>query len=416
MPGPQPASVVHLPSRVRKLLKRLLRRQKLPRCLVWRIQIVLQAAKGRSNSRIARRLGLDRGTVRLWRDRWAAAQAQLETALLAGATRRQLLTRLETVLADAPRPGAPDTCTPEQRVLISAVSCEPPRLSQRPVTHWPPHELVAAVVKRGLAPCISERTIGRLWAAAHLKPHLSRYWLNSRPADATVFDAQVRLVGDLYRQALTLHAAGVHLRSCDAKTGIQALERLAPTLPLQPKRVESREFEYSRHGTQCLIANFEIATGQIVTPTIGPTRTEADFVAHVTQTVASDPQGRWSFIVDQLNTHQAASLVRWVATACQLPDDVGVKGQSGVLESMSTRKAFLEDASHRIRFVYTPTHTSWLNQVEIWFSILVRRVLKRASFSSTAELRQRLLDFSAYFNQHLAHPFKWTYTGKPLTV
>ena len=416
MPGPQPASVVHLTSRVRKLLKRLRRRQQLPRCLVWRIRIVLQAAKGRSNSRIAQRLGLDRGTVRLWRDRWAAAQAQLETALLEGATRRQLLTLLETMLADAPRSGAPDTFTPEQRVLIIAVSCEPPRLSQRPVTHWTPHELVAEVVQRGLVSSISARTVGRLWAEAHLKPHLSRYWLNSRPADATVFDAQVRWVCELYRQALTLHAQGVHLLSSDEKTSIQALEPIAPTLPMQPERVEGREFEYIRHGTQCLIANFEIATGQIVTPTIGPTRTEADFVAHVTQTVASDPEGQWIFIVDQLNTQQSEGLVRWVATACQLPDALGEKGKCGVLESMSTRKAFLEDASHRMRFVYTPTPTSWLNQVEIWFSILVRRVLKRASFTSTADLRQQILDFIDYFNKHLAHPFKWTYTGKPRTV
>jgi transposase len=394
----------------------LLRRQQLPRCLVWRIRIVLQAAKGRSNSRIAQRLDLDRGTVRLWRDRWAAAQAQVETAQLEGATRRQLLTLLETVLADAPRPGAPDTFTPEQRVMIIAVSCEPPSLSKRPVTHWTPHELVAEVVKRGLVPRISERTIGRLWAEAHLKPHLSRYWLNSRPADATVFDAQVRLVCDLYRQALTLQAQGVHLISCDEKTGIQALERIAATRPMRPDWVESREFEYVRHGTQCLIANFEIATGQIVTPTIGLTRTEADFVAHVTQTVAREPEGRWVFVVDQLNTHQSEGLVRWVAMTCQLPDELGEKGQFGVLESMRTRKTFLEDESHRIRFVYTPTHTSWLNQVEIWFSILVRRLLKRASFSSTADLRQQLLDFIEYFNKHLAHPFKWTYTGKPLTV
>jgi hypothetical protein len=405
-----------LTSRVRKLLKSALRRQQLPRCLEWRIRIILQAAKGRSNSQIARRLGLDRGTVRLWRDRWAAAQAQLETALLEGATRRQWLVLLETVLADAPRPGAPDTFTPEQRVAIIAVSCEPPSLSGRPVSHWTPRELVAEVVQRGLVPSISERTIGRLWGEAHLKPHLSRYWLNSRPADATVFDAQVRVVCDLYRQALTLQAQGVHLLSSDEKTGIQALERIAPTRPMQPDRVEGQEFEYIRHGTQCLIANFEVATGQIVTPTIGLTRTEADFVAHVTQTVATDPQGQWIFIVDQLNTHQSEGLVRWVAAACQITDDLGVKGHRGILETMTTRKAFLEEASHRIRFVYTPTHTSWLNQVEIWFSILVRRVLKRASFTSTADLRQRLVDFIEYFNQHLAHPFQWTYTGKPLTV
>jgi hypothetical protein len=151
----------------------------------------------------------------------------------------------------------------------------------------------------------------------------------------------------------------------------------------------------------------------MLAPTIGLTRTEAAFVAHVNDTIATDPTGRWIFIVDQLNTHQSAGLVRWVATACHLTDDLGVKGESGILATMATRKAFLADASHRIRFVYTPKHTSWLNQVEIWFSILVRRVLKRGNFTSTENLRQQLVDFIAYFNKHLAHPFKWTYTGNP---
>jgi hypothetical protein len=167
------------------------------------------------------------------------------------------LALLETVLADAPRAGAPDTFTPEQRVAIIAVSCEPPSLSGRPVSHWTPRELADEVVQRGIVSAISERTIGRLWEEARLKPHLSRYWLNSQPEDATVFDAQVRLVCDLYRRAAELQRTGVHLLSTDEKTGIQALERIAPTRPMQPDLVERLEFEYVRHGTQCLIANFE---------------------------------------------------------------------------------------------------------------------------------------------------------------
>jgi len=416
MPGPQPAAVVHVPSRVRKLLKRLLRRQRLPRCLEWRIRIILQAAKGRSNSQIAQRLGLDRGTVRLWRGRWAAAQAQIETALLEGATRRQLLRLVEALFADAPRPGAPDTFTAEQRVALLALSCEPPALSGRPVSHWTPGELAAEAIQRGLVATISPRTIGRLWAEAPLKPHLSRYWLNAEPEDPVAFDAQVRVVCELYRQAAVLQAQGTHLISSDEKTGIQALERTAPTKPLRPGWVERREFEYIRHGTQCLIANFEVATGHSIAPTIGPTRTEADFVAHITQTVATDPTGTWIFITDQLNTHQSEGLVRWVAATCHLTDDLGEKGQRGILESRATRKAYLETPEHRMRFVYTPKHTSWLNQVELWFSILARRVLKRGSFTSTENLRQQMLDFIDYFNAKLAKPFKWTYAGKPLTV
>jgi transposase len=220
----------------------------------------------------------------------------------------------------------------------------------------------------------------------------------------------------LYAAAPDLHQKGVHVISTDEKTGMQALERKHATLPMRPGLVERREFEYIRHGTQTLIANFEVATGQIVLPSIGPTRTEADFVAHIARTVARDLAGEWVFITDQLNTHQAASLVRLVAHHCGLAQDLGIKGQSGILKSMKTRAAFLQDPAHRIRFVYTPKHTSWLNQIEIWFSILVRRVLKRGTFASVEDLRNRILAFIDYFNRTMAKPFKWTYAGRPLTV
>lgn len=230
------------------------------------------------------------------------------------------------------------------------------------------------------------------------------------------FTAQVAAVCAAYQQAPAVAQVGGHGISTDEKTGIQALERAAPTVAMKPGLVERPEYAYRRHGTQCLSANFDGATGEVVAPTIGPSRTEADFAAPLARTIATDPEAPWLFIVDQLNTHKAEALVRLVARACGLAEDLGEKEKRGIWQSMSTRAAFLSEVSHRIRFMYTPKHTSWLNQIELWFSILVRRLLRRGNFTSVEDLRERILAFIAYFNKTMAKPFKWPYKGRPLTV
>jgi transposase len=178
--------------------------------------------------------------------------------------------------------------------------------------------------------------------------------------------------------------------------------------------VQKREFEYVRHGTLCLMANLEIWCGWVIAPTIGPTRNEQDFKAHVEQTVNTGPLAGWVFIVDNLDTHQSEALVLYVARARGIQEDLGRKGKSGVLKSKAGRAAFLSEPSHRIRLVYTPKHGSWLNQIEIWFSILVRKLLKRSSFSSLEDLKQRIPRFIDYFNLTMAKPINWLYSPRPL--
>ena len=203
--------------------------------------------------------------------------------------------------------------------------------------------------------------------------------------------------------------------SLDEMTGIQALERAMPTLPMKPGRPEKREFEYIRHGTQSLIASFNVATGRIDHASVGDTRTEADLEAHLSVLIAQSPNApKIHLVMDCLNTHQSEAVVRLVAALEPEPIDLGQKGKSGILQSMETRTAFLRNPDHRLVVYFTPKHCSWLNQIEIWFSILMRKLLRRGNFTSQTDLKTKILNFIEYFNRTMAKPFKWIYSGKPL--
>lgn len=416
--GVKPAgAILDLNERERAILERLAGQHTCPWRLIRRINIILLLARpGMTKSQAAKEMGVSRNTIKLWCKRWVEALPGLRRSQEEGIKCKDLVKLIKDSLADKPRSGAPGRFTPEQLALVIALALEPPAETGRPISHWTARELADEAAGRGIVPAISPRTVNRLLEEADLKPHRIRYWLNHCPADPRVFHGQVTAVCKLYTEATALYEQGTYIVSVDEKTGIQALERRYPSLILRPGKVECREFNYIRHGTRCLIANFMVATGTIIAPTVSPTRKEIDFLHHVEQTVATDPQARWIFICDQLNTHKSESLVRYVARQCNITTDLGVKGRSGVLKSMKTRAAFLQRPDHRIRFAYTPAHCSWLNQVELWFSILTRKLLKRASFTSLADLEERILAFIDYFNATMARPFKWTYKGIPLTA
>ena len=223
---------------------------------------------------------------------------------------------------------------------------------------------------------------------------------------------RVALVCQLIIGALKKTDKKHHLISVDEKTGIQALSRIEERAPNSKGKRKRMEFEYKRNGTICLIAAYEVGTGKIIHRYLNKNRKEADFLLFIQQTLEKyPPDHKITFLADQLNTHMSATLVEFVAQLIGYKGDLGVKGSSGILKNMETRKAFLEIESHRVRVIYTPKHCSWLNPVENWFAKLQRSVIKNGNFESVDKLEQAIIRFVDYYNKCLAKPLKWKFKG-----
>jgi len=307
----------------------------------------------------------------------------------------------KTLLAPVARGAFP----PSERVAVIAIASSKTEDHARPANGWTLDQIAATLINEAHVRAIHRSTVQRILDAADLKPHKSVYWLNSHDPD---FEAIAKEVCGLYVGAPSFYQQGRLLLCCDEKTGMQILGRPFPTRSAEPGQPEKREFEYIRLGTRTMITTFVVATGEVVWD-LGPTRTNLDFRAHVLRAAAHFPQMKqFDWIVDNLNTHMSLELCEVVAYLCGLPYC------PKELKTQEQRRAWLSNADHKHVFHYLPVHGSWLNQVELWFSVLARQFLRRGDFTSVKEFEERLWRYMEEYNQEKAHPYRWTYTGEPL--
>ena len=382
-PGPVPPTIL-LSEADRRHLERVVRARASSQSNAFRAKVVLLAAEGRPSREIAATLRCNENTVGKWRHEFARHGIR--------------------GLRDAPRSGRPSRFAPAQKARVLQKATEWPRENGVPFSHWDSSALARLAISAGITDSIHPTTVWRWLRDADLQPHRLTYWLKSPDPD---FDVRMKDVVDTYLAALRRAEMGIATFCIDEKTSIQAKERKRPDRRMRPGVPQRIEFEYIRHGTLCLTAAFNVASGE-VRSTITVQRPATVFAAAVKDACLSAPDAPEIHIVaDQLNTHWHHEVCKVVAELSNVPYDPR-EHRTG-----KARKDFLTRSGKRVVFHFTPKHASWLNQVEIWFSVLGRKLINRGSFESLTDLEAQIREFIAYHNRTLARPYRWTYTGLP---
>lgn len=387
----------------------------LAKSITLRARFILLAYQKLQNIQIAEILDAERHSVGRWRKRWQDSFDAL-LAVEMNAKPAVLERAIVDVLRDAHRSGAPCKFSAEQVVQLVSIACENPRDSGRPVEDWTGRELADEMKKRSIVDSISSSRVNELLRHVDLQPHRRKYWCFTTEKDHDLFQTQADEVCQTYLNARSSYQyQNTHTICVDEMTSLQANEQRAKTKRARPGQIAKSECQYTRHGTLSLTGSWHVVEGRMIQTTIDATRNGDDFANHIASTIQVAPEANWVVVLDNLNTHSGEQVVRLVAKLVRIPQDSlgDKKKRRGILGSTKSRREFLTDPSHRIRFVFIPKHSSWLNQIEVVFGIIGKRVMRHGSFTSQADLREKLISFIDYFNQTFAKPFNWTYNGKP---
>lgn len=414
---PKEKSIPHLSVKTKEILTSFSKSRTEPLFLVNRSKIILLSAEGLTNGYIASRLGIHHNTVSLWKRRF------IESADLLNFVESELpqdLKELVTViLSDRYRSGTPKTYDDKTRCTIKLIACQNPEDHGFTLSHWNLPSLRLALIDKKVVDDISVGAVYHILITDEIRPWKIRYWLHSKEKyeDYDTYASKIQAINKVYAEAAELKGSeeGSDIRTfcTDEMTSIQALEHRFSDKPTKPKQDARREFEYIRHGTTSLTGFFNVVTGEMAEPYLRATRKEEDFVAALKEVIDSDPEKRYRIVCDNLNTHMSETLVRYVAEQIGFTGSLGKVRKEGILKNKATRAAFLSNPEHRICFYYAPIHCSWMNQIEIWFGIINRQLLKRKSFTSVQMLEQCIIDYINQYNRYFAHPFNWKYNSVP---
>lgn len=395
------------------ILTTLANKRMLEDSIVIRAKMILLAYEKKQNTQIAKILGVERHCVGRWRKRWQDSVDAL-LAIELNEPHAVLRQTIIDVFRDAHRSGSPGKFTAEQIAHVILIGSQSPRDFGRPVNAWTGRELADELKKKNIVESISTSRVNHFLRLVKLKPQHRKGWCFTTEKDQALFNQQVKEVCQTYLQASKYYRLdGTRTVCVDEMTSLQANERRAPTKLPKPDQIGKMECQYTRHGTLSLTGSWDVVLGQMLLTTIKQTRNAEDFALHISETVATDPDKAWVFVLDNLNTHYGEPIVRWIAKQLGYDEaDLGdKKKRKGILGSVAARREFLSDLNHRIRLVFIPKHSSWLNQIEIIFGVISKRVMRHGNFISQEDLKEKLGSFIDYFNSTYAKPVNWTYNG-----